>query len=411
MILRLGRSIKSALVSERRQSSLLRVAFAVLPILLLAPIGLNSQQAGSLHRSGPSLLRASSATLLLPLLTLLGPQSAQAQQTTTPQPTPQPTLTGGTGRITVSWTNPAGVRLQANRIRYRKKGTSAWTYADASPTSGNQNFAGGATSATVPAYETASHFGDGTTWQVQLRHGKWNEGYGGWGAWSSTAEATTTTFVPPAPSRPVGTRGNTKVSLTWTSGGDGGSAITKWQVQQKAGTGQWSAWSDVCTTSSQANCPSTTSHTVTGLNNNTTYRFKVRAVNTVGNGTASPESNAVTSVTVPSAPTISVTSNVYSYGGGDVTLRWTGIDNGGSQITKFEYARKTGAAGNYGAWQTFCNLTTHPTTCKPPLWDTFSNVIGGKTYYVKARAHNAQGAGAESEGQATLGATWPAAPW
>ena len=311
----------------------------------------------------------------------------------------------------MSWTNPAGVRLQANRIRYRKKGTSAWTYADASPTSGNQNFAGGATSATVPAYETASHFGDGTTWQVQLRHGKWNEGYGGWGAWSSTAEATTTTFVPPAPSRPVGTRGNTKVSLTWTSGGDGGSAITKWQVQQKAGTGQWSAWSDICTTSSQANCPGTTSHTVTGLNNTTTYRFKVRAVNTVGNGTASPESNDVTALTVPSAPTISVTSNVYSYGGGDVTLRWTGIDNGGSQITKFEYARKTGAAGNYGAWQTLCNLTTHPTTCKPPLNNTFSDgIIGGKTYYVKARAHNAQGAGAESEGQATLGATWPAAP-
>ena len=255
-------------------SGLLRVAFAILPILLLASTGLNSHQARSLHLNGSSPPRPSSATLLLPLLTLLGTQSAQAQQTTTLEasnitqttatltlsghtqswsytpddgttcdavasatttaeltgltagtqytytaystttcgptsaelasktfttlsPLPKAsisTLTGGDKKIFITWTNPTGISLQGNRIRYRAKGTSTWTYADANSDSGNQNFGGQVTTATIPANESFT-MEDRTTYQVQLRHGKWNGGYSGWGEWSNTVEAETITSV------------------------------------------------------------------------------------------------------------------------------------------------------------------------------------------------------------------------
>ena len=77
------------------------------------------------------------------------------------------------------------------------------------------------------------------------------------------------------------------------------------------------------------------------------YRFKVRGVNTVGNGAESPESDEVTPApTVPLAPNkpVVVSANKSAY------LQWsekTGGD-GGSTITKWEYIKKVGA-GNWEA--------------------------------------------------------------
>jgi predicted phage tail protein len=62
------------------------------------------------------------------------------------------------------------------------------------------------------------------------------------------------------------------VALSWTApDSDGGSAILKYQVSKDNGTN----WSDVGLN---------TTHTFTGLTNGTEYTFKVRAVNSAGNG-------------------------------------------------------------------------------------------------------------------------------
>lgn len=100
--------------------------------------------------------------------------------------------------------------------------------------------------------------------------------------------------TPPAPTGLTTAEGNASVTLSWTSGGNGGSTITQWQYARRQGNNDFGAWKTICVTSSDSTCPARTSYTVFSLTNNTSYTFKVRAVNSVGNGTASAVSQAAT---------------------------------------------------------------------------------------------------------------------
>ena len=94
-----------------------------------------------------------------------------------------------------------------------------------------------------------------------------------------------------APSAPAGfgaPAGAGEVTLRWDYPRD--FSITKYQYQQKAGGGSFSAWNDIPdSASSGANA---SSYTVTGLTPGTAYTFKIRAVNTTGNGADSTEASA-----------------------------------------------------------------------------------------------------------------------
>ena len=91
--------------------------------------------------------------------------------------------------------------------------------------------------------------------------------------------------APPAPSRPTATPGHASVTLTWTSNGDGGAAIGKWQYVKRVGDGSFETeWTDVPGGGDARTC------TVNGLVAGTAYRFMLRAVNAVGVGDPSPAS-------------------------------------------------------------------------------------------------------------------------
>lgn len=105
----------------------------------------------------------------------------------------------------------------------------------------------------------------------------------GYSAWSAR-ESTTTLRVPDAPNTPV-LSGFTPASMvvTWTPNGNGGSAITGYEVGY--GTSP-----SAPTTSVSATSPKT----ITGLSPGTTYYVWVRAQNAIGWGPLSPPANAST---------------------------------------------------------------------------------------------------------------------
>ena len=92
-----------------------------------------------------------------------------------------------------------------------------------------------------------------------------------------------------APSAPVNfqaTAGDARVTLTWDTAND--DTITRWEYQQKQGTGgTYGAWTAI--TNSGAD---TTAHALENLTNNTQYFFRLRAVNATGNGASSGELSA-----------------------------------------------------------------------------------------------------------------------
>lgn len=173
------------------------------------------------------------------------------------------------------------------------------------------------------------------------------------------------TSVPDAPTALIATPGNSSASISFSAGADGGAAITKYQYSINDG----GSWSD-------AEAGTTSPVSITGLTNGTDYSIKLRALNSVGDGTASA-AVSVTPRTTPSAPTVLVANP----GDGSASIVFSAGADGGASITKYQVK-----VGN-GSWTDVVG-TTSPIT------------VTGLTNYVtvglRLRAVNAAGAGATS---------------
>ncbi len=184
-------------------------------------------------------------------------------------------------------------------------------------------------------------------------------------------------------------RGNAEATVSWIAPvSDGGSPITGYVVTRYVGVSPMGTtpFNDTLTT-----------HTITGLTNGTTYRFKVQAVNAIGTSAFSGTSNPVIPATVPDAP-----GNVFATGGNaSATISWDPpASNGGIPVTGYVVTPLID-----GVPQTPVVFNSTATT------QTVTGLINGTTYTFTVAAINGVGTGPSTESfNSVTPATVPDAP-
>jgi titin len=202
---------------------------------------------------------------------------------------------------------------------------------------------------------------NGTTYSIKLR--AVNAAGGG-------TESVAVSVTPGVPGQPTAVRaspGNASASITFMYPANNGAAITKYEYSNN--NGAWTACNQV----------NSTTLSITGLVNGTTYSIKIRAVNAVGGGTESA-AVSVTPGSQPTAPTgLSATA-----GNTTASIAFTApASTGGSAITNYQILIDN------GTWN-----PRSPAATTSPL--SLTGLTNGRTYSIKLRAVNATGGGNES---------------
>ena len=164
----------------------------------------------------------------------------------------------------------------------------------------------------------------------------------------SDSASATPLAVPGQPTDLTARGDDRQAALSWKA--PSGSTVTGWQFRLNPRGNSWGGWRDV-TPGAGAN--DTLTHTVTGtgylingqperLQNNSTYRFQVRALNATGAGTPSAVARAIPVGAAPSVPTD------VSAGGGDgqVRLSWAYSPPVWYFVNHWEYSSDDGATWN-----------------------------------------------------------------
>jgi large repetitive protein len=187
------------------------------------------------------------------------------------------------------------------------------------------------------------------------------------------------TSTPGTPAAPTATAGITSATVSWTAPAANGSPITGYVVTPYLnGTAQ---------TAQTFNSTATT-QTLTGLTAGASYTFTVAAINAVGTGSASAQSNAVVPYTLPGAPAIGTATA----GDSAATVSWTApAGNGGSAITG--YVVTPYIAGVAQTARTFSSTATT---------ETVTGLTPGTSYTFKVAAVNAAGTGPQSAASAAV---------
>ncbi len=186
--------------------------------------------------------------------------------------------------------------------------------------------------------------------------------------------------APSAPTSMSVTAANQRLSVSFTAPSNNGSPITTYEYSLNGGT----SWTSASTTSSAFD--------ITGLTNGTTYSVRIRAVNAVGNGSAS-DALSRTPAAVPGSPIITNIDNTASLASVATTalsVSFTAGANNGAEISNYEYATSTDGGVTFGAW-----TTRSPSSSFSPL--VIAGLTTGVTYHVRIRGVNANGSGQTSE--------------
>ena len=177
------------------------------------------------------------------------------------------------GEINAAWTAPNanGAAITAYQLQYKLSTAAGWTTASSTITGTNY---------------TVSGLTNGLTYNFRVRA----RNIGGWSQYSDTSSLSPANpaTAPSAPTWGAFTTATRAITVRWTApSSNGGSAITGYQIEYRRGTsGSWTDGPDPGANN--------TSRTISGLTPNTTYQFRIRAVNRIGNGTWSSNKTGTT---------------------------------------------------------------------------------------------------------------------
>jgi len=176
-----------------------------------------------------------------------------------------------------------------------------------------------------------------------------------------------------------GTAYDSVVALSWTAPTNYGPSITDYLIEYSGDGGtNWTTFSH--------SASSSTSITVTGLSNNTSYVFKVSAINSTGTGPASDNSSSLTPL--PASPPSQPTNITGSIGVDYVVVSWNAPASiNGALITDYvvQYSSDSGSS-----WTTFNDGTSTSTTA------TVTGLVSGSSYIFRVAATNSAGTGSYS---------------
>ncbi len=211
------------------------------------------------------------------------------------------------------------------------------------------------------------------------------------GAGSTESDSRSVTIIgqPAAPDSFSAVAGDGQVWLGWRSPAD--FTISGYEYQQKTGGDFGDDW-----TSIPGSRSGTTFHIVTGLTNDTSYTFRVRAVNAAGGSDASVEKPA-TPREASSAPGKPEGFAARQTGVGQVELTWEASSNT-LNVTGYEFRQ------NNGSW------TTIPNSDSSPISHTITGLIEGNTYTFAVRAVNSFNESASSGAESVIVVAEPSAP-
>jgi len=190
------------------------------------------------------------------------------------------------------------------------------------------------------------------------------------------------TLAPPEPPTSLSATAlsTTSISVSFTAGGANGSPITNYKYALSTNGG-----SSYGAFTALDPADATSPITISGLTAGTTYHIKLKAVNDMGDSVES-SATSVSTLATPDAPTGLSASNITTT---TVTISFTAGSDNGYAITNYQYALSTNGGSSYGSF-----TALDPADGTSPI--TITGLTTNTAYYIKLKAVNSGGAGAES---------------